>query len=99
MLITKGMDLGAGFLSGLRRSAKVEKYSDLDSRDNSLLSKSRMELVLKHSDVLYIESIGRGIHRPYKVRLKNAEREGCIDCSEVVFKTVHCQYETKKYCQ
>ena len=92
--------LGAGFLSGLRRSAGLEKdYSPLKSKGLSPLALSRMELVLKHSEVLYIDPIGRGVHRPYRVRLKNTEKFDRIDCSEVVFKTVHCQYETKKYCQ
>jgi hypothetical protein len=58
-----------------------------------------MTLALKHADALYIEPIGKGIHRPYKVRLKTAERKDLIDCSEVIFKTVQCQYETKRYCQ
>ena len=91
--------LGVGLLSGLRRSAGLEKSSSFLEKGLSSLARARMELVLKHSEPLYIEPIGRGVHRPYKVRLKNSECCGHIDCSEVVFKTVHCQYETKRYCQ
>jgi len=90
--------LGVGFLNRLRRSAGLESDTLFVSKDISSLDHARMTLVLKHSDSLYIEPIGRGIHRPYRVRLKNAERKGVIDCTQVVFKTVHCQYETKRYC-
>jgi len=92
--------LGVGFLGGLRRSAGIEIKENQEESSSmfSQLAHARMTLVLKHSDVLYVDPIGRGVHRPYKVRLKNSESCGIIDCSEVVFKTVHCQYETKRYC-
>ena len=89
--------LGVGFLSGLRRSAGLP--TGAMEKDTSALDHARMTLALKHSDVLYVTPIGRGVHRPYKLKLRNAEKSGLIDCSEVVFKTVHCQYETKRYCQ
>ena len=91
--------LGVGFLSGLRRSASLSDMSGQIQKELSDLDHARMTLVLKHAEVLYAEPIGRGVHRPYKIRLKNSESVGLIDCSEVVLKTVHCQYETKKYCQ
>lgn len=89
--------LGVGFLSGLRRSAGLP--TEILEKEISVLDHARMTLVLKHSEVLYVDPIGRGVHRPYKLRMKNSERVGLVDCSEVVFKTVHCQYETKRYCQ
>lgn len=91
--------LGVGFLSGLRRSAGMSADAAHIEKSISDLGHARMTLVLKHSDTLHIEPIGRGVHRPYKIRMKTSEREGIVDCSEVVFKTVHCQYETKRYCQ
>lgn len=91
--------LGVGFLSGLRRSAGLSGTLPEINKELSNLDHARMTLVLKHADVLYVTPIGRGVHRPYKLRLKNSEKSGIIDCSEVVFKTVHCQYETKRYCQ
>jgi hypothetical protein len=94
-----GMNLGVGFLSGLRRSAGIESRERGIEKCVSPLTRAKMEMALKHSDTLYITPIGRGVHRPYKVRLKNNLSEDIIDCSEVVFKTVHCQYETKRYCK
>lgn len=94
-----GDNLGVGFLSGLRRSAGFEQRSGGISKELTALAHARMCLVLKHAEALFIEPIGKGVHRPYKIRLKSSERCGLVDCSEVVFKTVHCQYETKRYCQ
>jgi len=91
--------LGVGFLSGLRRSAGISNEASFVQKSLSELEHARMTLVLKHAEVLYVDPIGRGVHRPYKIRLKNSEKVGLVDCSEVVFKTVHCQYETKRYCQ
>lgn len=93
----QNVDLGAGLLSGLQRLVGVSKEDSGIRHDD--LEHARLTLALKHSDALYVEPIGRGVHRPYKVRLKNSERSGLVDCSEVVFKTVHCQYETKRYCK
>jgi hypothetical protein len=93
--------LGAGFLAGLRRSVGTETEA-LTEKSEALLTDidhARMTLAMKHADALYVEPVGKGIHRPYRVRLKTAERKGYIDCSEVIFKTVSCQYETKRYCQ
>jgi hypothetical protein len=96
----QGNSLGGGFLSGLRRSAgfSVDAVAATD-KGLSELDHARMTLVLKHADTLYVSPIGKGIHRPYRVRLKTSEKKDYIDCSEVIFKTVQCQYETKRYCQ
>jgi hypothetical protein len=92
--------LGLGLLGSLKRAAgNAPRESDIVAKDARELNHARMTLVLKHAETLYIEPIGKGIHRPYKVRLKTAEKCGYYDCSEVIFKTVHCQYETKRYCQ
>jgi hypothetical protein len=93
--------LGVGFLDGLRRSIGIIAdpcVTKALSSDMTDLDHARLTMVLKHADDLYVTPIGKGVHRPYKVRLKTTESCGLIDCSEVVFKTVGCQYETKRYC-
>lgn len=74
-------------------------WKQLSPKPMSVLDHARMTLVLKHAEELYVEPIGRGVHRPYKLRLRTGDRVGLIDCSRAVVKTIHCQYETKRYCQ
>jgi hypothetical protein len=93
--------LGVGFLDGLRRSIGITGEIPVTkslSSDMTDLDHARLTMILRHAEELYVTPIGKGVHRPYKVRLKTAESCGIIDCSEVVFKTVGCQYETKRYC-
>jgi len=94
-----GSGLTDGFLQGLRRSASGVDSSVAASKGLSDLDHARMQMVLKHADPLYVEPIGKGVHRPYRVRLRTSEEKGLVTCSEVIFKTVNCQYETKRYCQ
>ena len=94
-------DLGSVFLQKLRSSAGTEPsgWGRLQSKPMTQLDHARMSLVLKHAEELYSEPIGKGIHRPYRVRLKTGEKVEYTNCAVAVMKTVHCQYETKKYCQ
>lgn len=94
-----GSSLTDGFLQGLRRSASGIETSVSLSKGLTDLDHARMQMVLKHADPLYVEPIGKGVHRPYRVRLRTSEEKGIVTCSEVIFKTVNCQYETKRYCQ
>ena len=91
-------DLGRGFLGVLRKAASIG-FVPTESKGMTRLEHSKMTFALKHAEALFVEPIGRGVHRPYKIRLKTTAKQGLIDCSEVVLKTVHCQYETKRYCQ
>lgn len=94
---TNASGLSVGFLSDLRRSAGLEDPYESCGESLTNLDHAKMQLALKHSEVLYVEPIGRGVHRPYRVKLGNTERRGVIDCSEGVFKTVSSQYETRRY--
>lgn len=92
-------ELGSRLLSGMRESAGIPNEVAFPiEKTLSETDHARMTLVLKHAPDLYTEPIGRGIHRPYKVRLRTAEHVGHVDCSRAIFKTVHCQNETKRYC-
>lgn len=98
MITGNNNSLGVGFLNSLRRSI-TKDTSPVIQKELSVLDHAKMVMALKHSEALYSEPIGRGVHRPYKIRLRNSLSKGIIDCSVVVFKTVHCQYETKRYCK
>lgn len=91
--------LGSSLLGKMRESAGIPVTGPtVVEKSLSDLDHARMTLVLRHAEELYVEPIGRGVHRPYKVRLKTGEHVGHVDCSRAVMKTVHCQFETKRYC-
>jgi len=87
--------LTGGLLSGMRRSAGFAP-ADLDKGLDDL-DHAKCCLVLTQAEELYSEPIGKGIHRPLRVRLKTSFRKGFIDCTQAVFKKHEFRYETGRY--
>lgn len=81
------------------KSTSSGGWEELEGKPISAGDKERMRINLRFSPEVEISGIGRGIHRPYKVKLQDGFKQGVLDCRLGVFKTVHCQYETKRYCK
>ena len=97
----RASSLGIAFLSDLRIAGGIEKGTKWHThveKPLTLQDHGRMMMVLKQSPEISVTPIGRGVHRPYKLKLQNNEQVDVVTCSEAVAKTAHCQYETKRYC-
>lgn len=91
--------LGQSWFGNLRSAVGEDPdWAQSISKDITLLDHGRMTLVMRQSDILYYERIGKGIHRPYKLRISTGLSAGCITATKGVMKTLYCQYETKRYC-
>jgi hypothetical protein len=68
------------------------KHGDAETRD--LMCRALMD-----SEESEVASIGQGIHRPFKVTFKDGIESGIMTTLKAVLKTVHFQFENRRYCE
>jgi len=94
-----GSALGLGLMEKLRGAESGVEWPTSIHKEGGVVSRETMCLALRNGREIEVESIGKGIHRPYKVTFKDGFRCGPINTKRAVLKTIYCQFENKRYCQ
>ena len=85
--------------SSVVKAELEESWPDLPPKSHSLADYETMRMNLRFAPEAEITGIGKGVHRPYKVKFHRGYEVDGLDCRVAVAKTVWSQYETKRYCK
>lgn len=93
-----GSPLGIGLLSKMRSAAGGQAWKDIVHKDADSSMLDMMCRGLRESREAFVEPIGKGIHRPYRVDFVGGFDSGPVTTRRGALKTVYCQFENKRYC-
>ena len=88
--------LGMALLKKMNQVIDVG-WKKIDEKPVTLSDEAMMAINLQNTKEIEISGIGKGIHRPFKVRFRSGFQKGVIDCRIGVAKTVQSHYETSRY--
>jgi len=89
--------LSSFFLAKTR--AAGANWPSLIEKEGTVKDRELMFLALSNGEETEIQSIGKGIHRPYRVLFARGIQIGPVSTRQAVMKTMYCQYENKRYCE
>ncbi len=89
--------LGRAFLAKCQVASSG--WPPVDPKPGTEVSRELMQWSLRNAEETEATPIGKGIHRPYQVKFASGSDSGSVTTKRAVFKTVHCQLESKRYCK
>ena len=93
-----GSPLGIGLLSKMKSVSGGIQWPRVGPKDADFATKDMMCQALIGGQETMVEPIGVGIHRPYRVEFLDGMDSGPVTTRRAALKTIHCQYENKRYC-
>jgi len=94
-----GSPLGIGLLANMRSTAGGPSWPTAEPKDADAGTCDMMCRSLLGGEETLVEPIGVGIHRPYRVEFMTGMDSGPVTTRRAALKTIHCQYENKRYCE
>ena len=93
-----GSPLGIGLLSKMRSAAGGQAWQPVLPKDADFALMNQMCREMRESREAFVEPIGKGIHRPYRVEFHDGLDSGPVTTKKGALKTVYSQFENKRYC-
>jgi hypothetical protein len=96
----RGVSLGSRFLRDhLDAASGGPFWTPTSLKPGGWHDREVMRMMLRTAEESEFASIGRGLHRPYKVVFLDGVESGGMTTRQAVMKTVYCQFENKRYCE
>lgn len=89
---------GSLLLSKMRIAGSTE-WPRVNPKPGGVHTREVMRMALKNGEEIEVTPIGQGIHRPYRVVFANGVNCGAVTTKQAALKTIHCQFENKRYCK